>query len=94
MIFKLTRVVVDRYGAIGWHYLTGSWPGEKRPDPDDDYRDDETALAVVRERVLEAGEVVLQEQLQLAADPRLRRRVVAEQLEQDLDLRAADPHPP
>jgi hypothetical protein len=34
VIFKTTRVVVDRYGAIGWHYLTGSWPGEKRPDPD------------------------------------------------------------
>jgi hypothetical protein len=35
MIFKGTRVVVDRYGAIGWHYLTGNWPGEKRPDPDE-----------------------------------------------------------
>jgi hypothetical protein len=36
VIFRTTRVVVDRYGAIGWHYLTGTWPGEKRPDPDDD----------------------------------------------------------
>ena len=35
VIFKVTRVVVDRYGAIGWHYLTGNWPGEKRPDPDE-----------------------------------------------------------
>jgi hypothetical protein len=35
VIFRVTRVVVDRYGAIGWHYLTGAWPGEKRPDPDD-----------------------------------------------------------
>ena len=35
MIFKGTRVVIDRYGAIGWHYLTGNWPGEKRPDPDE-----------------------------------------------------------
>ena len=35
MIFRLTRVVVDRYGAIGWSYLTGVWPGEKRPDPDE-----------------------------------------------------------
>ena len=26
---------VDRYGAKGWHYLTGTWPGEKRPDPDE-----------------------------------------------------------
>ena len=38
VIFKVTRVVVDRYGAIGWTYLTGSWPGEKRPDPDDESR--------------------------------------------------------
>jgi hypothetical protein len=28
-------VVVDRYGAVGWNYLTGVWPGEKRPDPDE-----------------------------------------------------------
>jgi hypothetical protein len=35
MIFKSTRAVVDRYGAIGWSYLTGVWPGEKRPDPDE-----------------------------------------------------------
>ena len=34
MIFRSTRVVVDRYGAVGWSYLTGAWPGEKRPDPD------------------------------------------------------------
>ena len=36
VIFRVTRVAVDRYGAIGWRYLTGTWPGEKRPDPDDD----------------------------------------------------------
>ena len=35
VIFKTTRVVIDRYGATGWNYLTGVWPGEKRPDPDD-----------------------------------------------------------
>jgi hypothetical protein len=35
VIFKMTRVVVDRYGAVGWNYLTGTWPGEKRPDVDD-----------------------------------------------------------
>jgi hypothetical protein len=35
VIFKTVRVVVDRYGAIGWSHLTGVWPGEKRPDPDD-----------------------------------------------------------
>ena len=34
VIFKVTRVVVDRYGAIGWRHLTGHWPGEKRPDPE------------------------------------------------------------
>ena len=34
VIFKFTRVVVDRYVAIGWSYLTGVWPGEKRPDPE------------------------------------------------------------
>ena len=35
IIFKVVRVVVDRYGAIGWRHLTGVWPGEKRPDPDE-----------------------------------------------------------
>jgi Protein of unknown function (DUF4235) len=35
VIFSTTREAVDRYGANGWYYLTGSWPGEKRPDPDD-----------------------------------------------------------
>jgi hypothetical protein len=35
VIFKSTRVVVDRYGAVGWNYLTGVWPGEQRPDPDE-----------------------------------------------------------
>jgi hypothetical protein len=34
VIFRVTRVAVNRYGAIGWRYLTGVWPGEKRPDPD------------------------------------------------------------
>jgi hypothetical protein len=35
VIFKTTRVVVDRYGAVAWQYVTGFWPGEKRPDPDE-----------------------------------------------------------
>jgi hypothetical protein len=35
MIFKATRALVDRQGAKGWYYLTGAWPGEKRPDPDE-----------------------------------------------------------
>ncbi len=34
VIFRVVRFVVDRYGAIGFNYLTGVWPGEKRPDPD------------------------------------------------------------
>ena len=34
VIFKTVRVAVDRWGAMGWYYLTGSWPGEIRPDPD------------------------------------------------------------
>ena len=33
VIFQTTRVVVDRYAATGWRYLTGSWPGEKRQKP-------------------------------------------------------------
>jgi hypothetical protein len=32
--FKTTRAAVDRYGAKGFYYLTGYWPGEKRPDPE------------------------------------------------------------
>jgi hypothetical protein len=35
VIFKTVRVIVDRYGAKGWYYLTGSWPGEIRPETDD-----------------------------------------------------------
>ncbi len=35
VIFKVTRVVVDRNAAKGWAYATGSWQGEKRPDPVD-----------------------------------------------------------
>jgi hypothetical protein len=35
VIFKTTRVVVDRFGARGFAYLTGVWPGEKKPDPDE-----------------------------------------------------------
>jgi len=34
LIFKLVRAVVDRKAAQGFAYLTGVWPGEKRPDPD------------------------------------------------------------
>ena len=65
VIFKVTRVVVDRYGAIGldlshW-FVAGreaSGPGRRRMI--------EAALAVVGERVLEAREVPLQQELQRA----------------------------
>lgn len=30
--FKVTRAVVDRGGANGFAYLTGSWPGPKTTD--------------------------------------------------------------
>ena len=33
LVFKTTRAVVDRNAAQGFAYLTGSWPGEKHPDP-------------------------------------------------------------
>ena len=31
IIFKTTRVVVDRYGAVGWNYLTGLLAGREAP---------------------------------------------------------------
>jgi hypothetical protein len=34
VIFRVTKTAVNRYGAIGWRYLTGTWPGEKVPEPD------------------------------------------------------------
>jgi hypothetical protein len=34
-IFRVVRATIERYGAIGWHYLTGVWPGEKEPERDD-----------------------------------------------------------
>lgn len=33
MIAKTVRVIVDRSGARGFSYLTGVWPGEKKPKP-------------------------------------------------------------
>ena len=35
LIFRVVRYVIERNGAMGFRYLTGIWPGEKRPDPDD-----------------------------------------------------------
>jgi hypothetical protein len=31
VVFKTTRAIVDRQGAKGFNYLTGTWPGEKHP---------------------------------------------------------------
>lgn len=30
--FKVTRAAVDRSGARGFEYLTGTWPGPKKPE--------------------------------------------------------------
>jgi Protein of unknown function (DUF4235) len=32
--FKVTRAAVERVGASGFHSLTGSWPGEREPEPE------------------------------------------------------------
>jgi H+/Cl- antiporter ClcA len=32
-IFAAVRAAVSRGGARGFAHLTGSWPGERRPDP-------------------------------------------------------------
>jgi hypothetical protein len=32
--FKVTRAAVDRAGARGFANLTGTWPGEKEPEPE------------------------------------------------------------
>lgn len=32
--FKVTRAAVDRAGAAGFASLTGTWPGEKTPEPE------------------------------------------------------------
>ena len=32
VVFKTTRAAVDRYGAKGFHHLTGIWPGEREPE--------------------------------------------------------------
>jgi hypothetical protein len=33
VIYRVTRVFVDRYAAKGYAHLTGVWPGERRPEP-------------------------------------------------------------
>jgi hypothetical protein len=34
LIFRTVEVAVDRLGAMGWRNLTGTWPGEKVPEPE------------------------------------------------------------
>jgi Protein of unknown function (DUF4235) len=33
-IFRLVRGLVDHGSRHGWAQLTGSWPGEERPEPE------------------------------------------------------------
>ena len=33
MVFKVVRAAVDRQMAQGTRYITGVWPGERKPDP-------------------------------------------------------------
>lgn len=32
--FAATRAAVNRFGARTFEYLTGFWPGERKPDPE------------------------------------------------------------
>ncbi len=32
MVFKSTRAAIDRYGARGFEYLTGTWPGDRKQE--------------------------------------------------------------
>ena len=34
-IFRVTRATRGPLRRDRWRYLTGTWPGEQRPDPDD-----------------------------------------------------------
>jgi len=34
IVFQTVRAAVNRGGAEGFRYLTGVWPGKKRPDPE------------------------------------------------------------
>jgi Protein of unknown function (DUF4235) len=34
LIFRAVRAAVERAGASGFYSLTGSWPGEKDPEPE------------------------------------------------------------
>jgi hypothetical protein len=34
LTFRVTRAAVERAGASGFHSLTGTWPGEREPEPE------------------------------------------------------------
>jgi hypothetical protein len=34
VVFQTVRAAINRAGAEGFRYLTGVWPGEKRPEPE------------------------------------------------------------
>jgi hypothetical protein len=34
LTFRMTRAAVERAGASGFHSLTGTWPGEREPEPE------------------------------------------------------------
>ena len=33
-VFQITRAMVERLSRQGFYGVTGSWPGEERPDPE------------------------------------------------------------
>jgi hypothetical protein len=33
VVFSTTKAAVDRYGAEGFRYFTGIWPGERKQEP-------------------------------------------------------------
>ena len=32
-VFQVVKALVTRQGAKAWAFLTGTWPGDKRPEP-------------------------------------------------------------
>ena len=36
LTFKVTRAAIDRAGARSFEHVTGTWPGDKAPEPADD----------------------------------------------------------
>jgi hypothetical protein len=33
-VFQVSRAVVERFSRQGFYGITGSWPGEERPEPE------------------------------------------------------------